>query len=91
MLHPYRRGRVPVVLIHGTVSSPARWADMLNELQNDPVLREHIQFWLFTYNTSNPILLSAYELREALSRTLTEIDPANQDHGVGRRLMQRRR
>jgi pimeloyl-ACP methyl ester carboxylesterase len=79
MLHPYRRGRVPVVLIHGTVSSPARWADMVNELQNDPVLREHIQFWLFIYNTSNPILLSANELREELRQTIAEIDPANQD------------
>jgi pimeloyl-ACP methyl ester carboxylesterase len=79
MLHPYRRGRVPVVLIHGTASSPARWADMLNELQNDPVLRDHIQFWLFTYNTSNPILLSASELREALRKTLAEIDPEGQD------------
>ena len=79
MLHPYRRGRVPVVLIHGTVSSPARWADMLNELQNDPVLRDHIQFWLFTYNTSNPILLSASELREALRKTIAEIDPDGQD------------
>ena len=79
MLHPYRRGRVPVVLIHGTVSSPARWADMLNELQNDPVLRGRIQFWLFTYNTSNPILLSASELREALRQTIAEIDPDGQD------------
>jgi pimeloyl-ACP methyl ester carboxylesterase len=79
MLHPYRRGRVPVVLIHGTVSSPARWADMVNELQNDPVLREHIQFWLFTYNTSNPILLSASELREALRTTIAELDPDGQD------------
>src|SRR6185436_6409650 len=42
MLHPYRRGRVPVVFIHGTASSPARWADMINELQNDPVLHGHI-------------------------------------------------
>ena len=79
MLHPYRRGRVPVVLIHGTVSSPARWADMINELQNDPVLREHMQFWLFTYNTSNPILLSASELREALRTTVAELDPDGQD------------
>jgi pimeloyl-ACP methyl ester carboxylesterase len=79
MLQPYRRGRVPVVLIHGTVSSPARWADMLNELQNDPVLRDRIQFWLFTYNTSNPILLSASELREALRKTIAEVDPDGQD------------
>jgi hypothetical protein len=79
MLHPYRRGRVPVVLIHGTVPSPARWADLLNELENDPVLREHMQFWLFTYNTSNPILLSASELREALRKTLADLDPDGQD------------
>ena len=59
MLNPYRPGRIPVVLIHGTASSPARWAEMVNELQNDPVLRERVQFWLFTYNTSHPILLSA--------------------------------
>jgi pimeloyl-ACP methyl ester carboxylesterase len=79
MLHPYRRGRVPVVFIHGTASSPARWADMINELQNDPVLHGHIQFWLFTYNTSNPILLSASELRESLRQTIEEVDPDGQD------------
>ena len=79
MLHPYRRGRVPVVLIHGTVSSPGRWADLLNELRNDPVLRGHLQAWLFTYNTSNPILLSASELREALRKIIAELDPDGQD------------
>jgi pimeloyl-ACP methyl ester carboxylesterase len=52
---------------------------MLNELQNDPVLRERVQFWLFIYNTSNPILLSASELREALRKSLAEIDPEGQD------------
>ena len=57
MINPYRRGRIPVVLIHGTASSPARWAAMINELQNDPVLRERVQLWLFMYDTSNPILL----------------------------------
>jgi pimeloyl-ACP methyl ester carboxylesterase len=79
MLNPYRRGRVPVVLIHGTASSPARWADMVNELQNDPVLRERIQFWLFTYNTSQPILLSASELRVSLRETIAALDPDGQD------------
>ena len=36
MLHPHRTGRIPVVLVHGTASSPARWAEMVNELENDP-------------------------------------------------------
>src|SRR6185436_11791542 len=32
MAYPYRPGRVPVVLVHGTASSPARWADLVNEI-----------------------------------------------------------
>jgi pimeloyl-ACP methyl ester carboxylesterase len=79
MMHPYRPGRVPVVLVHGTASSPARWADIINELQNDPKLRGRIQFWLFTYNTSNPILLSASDLRQSLQRIRKELDPEGRD------------
>jgi pimeloyl-ACP methyl ester carboxylesterase len=79
MMHPYRPGRVPVVLVHGTASSPARWADIVNELQNDPKLRGRIQFWLFTYNTSNPILLSASDLRQSLQQIRKELDPEGRD------------
>jgi pimeloyl-ACP methyl ester carboxylesterase len=79
MLYPYRPGRVPVVLVHGTASSPARWADLLNEVQNDPVLRERVQIWLFLYNTSNPILYSASELRRTLQDIVTELDPEQRD------------
>ena len=38
MLHPHKTGRIPVVLVHGTASSPARWAELINELENDPQL-----------------------------------------------------
>jgi len=79
MLHPYRPGRVPVVLVHGTASSPARWADIVNELENDPKLRDRIDFWLFTYNTSKPVLLSASELRASLRRIVEELDPSGRD------------
>ena len=79
LMHPYRPGRIPVVFIHGTASSPARWAPMLNELENDPVLRDRMQFWFFTYNTSNPILLSAKELRDALNKVLADLDPEGRD------------
>jgi pimeloyl-ACP methyl ester carboxylesterase len=87
MLHPYRPGRVPVVLIHGTASSPARWADMINELMNDPVLRGRIQFWLFTYSTSNPILLSASELRQALLDVVQRLDPEGRDPALRRMVL----
>jgi pimeloyl-ACP methyl ester carboxylesterase len=87
MLHPYRPGRIPVVLVHGTASSPARWADMLNELQNDPQLRGRMQFWLFTYNTSNPILLSARQLRDALRQILSDLDPDGRDPALRRMVL----
>ena len=32
-----------MVLVHGTASSPARWADLVNEVQNNPALRERVQ------------------------------------------------
>jgi pimeloyl-ACP methyl ester carboxylesterase len=79
LIHPYRPGRIPIVFVHGTASSPARWAPMLNELENDPVLRDRLQFWFFTYNTSNPILFSAKELRDALRKMLDEVDPDGRD------------
>jgi pimeloyl-ACP methyl ester carboxylesterase len=82
MIHPYRPGRIPVVLVHGTASSPARWAEMYNELANDPVLRGRYQFWLFQYNTGQPILYSAMLLRRALRDIVTEIDPAGQDEAL---------
>jgi pimeloyl-ACP methyl ester carboxylesterase len=78
-LEPYRPGRIPVVFVHGTASSPARWAEMFNELQNDPRIRQQYQFWFFIYETGNPILYSALRLRESLETALAEIDPHGQD------------
>lgn len=78
-LEPYHPGRIPVVFVHGTASSPARWADMFNELQNDPSLRERYQFWFFTYETGNPILYSALRLRESLETAVATLDPDGHD------------
>jgi len=87
MMRPYRPGRVPVVLIHGTASSPARWGEMYNELSNDAVLRDKVQFWVFTYSTSNPILQSAAELRQSLSDIVKEVDPEGRDPALRRMVL----
>jgi pimeloyl-ACP methyl ester carboxylesterase len=87
MVHPYRQGRIPIVLIHGTASSPARWADLINELMNDPILRGRIQFWLFTYATSSPILESASELRKALLQVVKDLDPEELDPALRRMVL----
>ncbi|MGE5302318.1 MAG: esterase/lipase family protein, partial [Alphaproteobacteria bacterium] len=79
MMHPYRQGRIPVVLVHGTASSPARWADMINELSQDPTIKGRYQFWLFQYNTGQPVLYSAMLLRRALKNIVKELDPKGED------------
>ncbi len=78
-LEPYQPGRIPVVFVHGTASSPARWSEMFNELQNDPRIRDRYQFWFFTYETGNPILYSALRLRESLETALATLDPSGHD------------
>lgn len=72
---PFDPLKIPVVLVHGTASSPGTWAEMLNELDADPIIRDHYQIWLFVYSTGNPIAYSASRLRAALATTITEMDP----------------
>ena len=78
-VEPYRPGLIPVIFVHGTASSPARWAEMFNELSDDRDLWGNYQFWLFTYNTGNPITYSAGLLAEGLRKTVEELDPKGQD------------
>jgi pimeloyl-ACP methyl ester carboxylesterase len=79
MFQPYRPGRIPVVFVHGTASSPARWAEMTNELMNDPVLGQRYQFWFYLYNTGNPVAYSAMGLRESLQHVVKDVDPEGKD------------
>jgi len=75
----YRPGRIPVVFVHGTASSVGRWGDMVNDLLDDPRIRDRYQFWFFTYDTGNPVLYSALLLREALRDAVHKLDPAGID------------
>ena len=79
MLHPYHPSMIPVVLVHGTASSPARWAEMENELLGDPAIASRYQLWLFIYNSGNPIALSAMRLRESLIAVRKAVDPDGKD------------
>jgi pimeloyl-ACP methyl ester carboxylesterase len=79
MLHPYMRGQIPVVFVHGTASSPARWAEMTNELLGDPQIASRYQLWFFLYNSGSPIALSAMRLRESLSAAVKDLDPDGAD------------
>ena len=72
---PFSPNRIPVVFVHGTNSSPARWADMVNDLEADPWVRQHYQFWFFAYDSGNPIAYSSMLLRNALRAAVKRFDP----------------
>ena len=78
-LEPYQSGRIPVIFVHGTASSPVRWAEMLNDLRSDPRIRDHFQFWFFSYETGNPVPYSALLLRDALQEAVAALDPSGRD------------
>jgi pimeloyl-ACP methyl ester carboxylesterase len=67
-LEPYDPSRIPVVFVHGLMSSPYTWVKTINGLQQDPEIRKRYQPWVFGYATGNPILYSALRLREELAR-----------------------
>jgi len=79
MTEPYRPGKIPVVLVHGTASSPVWWVELLNTLNADPKIREKYQFWYFVYTSNMAVALSAAELRDALNAKVAELDPQGKD------------
>jgi pimeloyl-ACP methyl ester carboxylesterase len=75
-LEPYDPSRIPVVFVHGLMSSPFTWVKTINGLQQDPEIRKRYQPWVFGYPTGNPILYSALRLREELAK----VDKAYPNH-----------
>src|SRR5262249_44669061 len=79
MLEPYQPGKIPVLLVHGLLSSPLTWAPAFNDLTGDPGLRERFQFWTYFYPTSQPYLVTAADLRDELARIRKDLDPQHKD------------
>jgi pimeloyl-ACP methyl ester carboxylesterase len=79
MTEDYRPGKIPVVLVHGTASSPVWWVELLNTLTADPQIRERYQFWYFVYTSNKPVAMSAAELRDALNEKMALLDPQGKD------------
>ena len=72
-----------MVLVHGTASSPLRWGDMVNDLLEDQEIRKHYEFWFFTYNTGNPIPVSANVLRHSLEDAVQSLGGVQADPALG--------
>ncbi len=86
-LEPYKTGRIPVVLVHGTFSSGTTWAEVINDLSSDVEIRKRFQFWIFDYNTGNPIAYSAMLLRRAIDDLMQSLDPEGKDPALKRMIV----
>lgn len=67
-LQPYDPERIPLIFVHGLISTPRMWRNVINEIETDPVLRRRYQCWVFSYPTGNPPAYSALRLREELQK-----------------------
>jgi len=78
MLQPYDPDRIPLIFVHGLISTPRMWRNVINEIETDPDLRRRYQCWVFAYPTGNPPLYSALRLREELTKVQQRY-PASKD------------
>jgi pimeloyl-ACP methyl ester carboxylesterase len=87
LLRPYEPRKIPVVMIHGLISSPLAWIPMINELLRDPVIRDHYQFMLYMYPTGVPIQIAGAGLRETLYAAEQMYNPGGRDPAFGRMVL----
>jgi pimeloyl-ACP methyl ester carboxylesterase len=65
-LQQYDPARTPVIFVHGLQETGASWAPMIDTLRNDPWIREHYQFWFFSYPSGYPYPYAAALFRREL-------------------------
>ena len=73
LIEPYHPGKIPVLFIHGLMSSPDTWVQMINSLKNDPVIRKRYQFWFYSFSSGMPVLATAGNLRQILLAAREEL------------------
>lgn len=73
LIEPYQPNKIPVLFIHGLMSSPDTWVQMINSLKNDPVIRKRYQFWFYSFSSGMPILATAGNLRQILLAAREEL------------------
>ena len=65
-LQPFDQARTPVIFVHGLQETGASWAPMIDSLHDDAWIREHYQFWFFTYPSGYPYPYAAALFRQDL-------------------------
>jgi pimeloyl-ACP methyl ester carboxylesterase len=87
LIRPYEPDKIPVVMVHGLISSPLAWIPMLNELLRDPEIQKRYQFILYMYPTGVPIPIAAASLRNSLQEAGRMYNPDGRDPAFNRMVL----
>lgn len=71
--------KIPLILVHGLVSSPMTWMDPMNELMADESLLENYQIYTYYYPTGFPLRMTGAKLKSDLLR----LQEYGRSHGAG--------
>jgi len=66
-VEPYNPNKIPILFVHGLMSSPHAWINFINELNRDPDFRRRYQPWVYFYPSGGPIAGNAIRLRRDLA------------------------
>lgn len=86
-LEPYQPDKIPIIFVHGLLSSPDAWTNIINELRTDPEIAETYQFWGFKYATGAPFVRSAADLRIQMDAVLQRYGEEDDEHLLHRSVM----
>lgn len=86
-VEPYQPGKIPVILIHGLLSDPTTWFDVLNDLRTQSWFNQNYQVWGFSYATGRPFITSAMVLRQQTAEAIAALDPEGQDDALQRMVL----
>ena len=78
MTDPVDPHKIPLITVHGLLSSPITWLNLHNDLIGDPEIRQHYQIWHFFYPAGLPIAFSARLFRDKLQEIYRFFDPHDQ-------------
>mgnify|MGYP002858435328 CR=1 FL=1 len=82
MMDFYDPNRIPVVFVHGLMSDPHIWLNVVNAISADKQLRAAYQPWYFLYPTALGIPTSSACLRDSLRQAIQHVDPEQDDAGL---------
>jgi pimeloyl-ACP methyl ester carboxylesterase len=84
LLQPYDPKKIPLVFVHGLVSSPDAFKNMINDIAPEPWFRENYQIWLYSYPTGNPWIYSSMKFRELMREACAYARTKGDDQNLNR-------